>query len=50
VIDAAREAADAGAVVIVITHRPMISERADAVLEIAVRASRTHDEPAVLHG
>ncbi|WP_082498456.1 thiol reductant ABC exporter subunit CydD [Plantibacter sp. Leaf314] len=50
VIDAAREAAHAGAVVIVITHRPMISERADAVLEIPVRASRAHDEPAVLHG
>ncbi|MBF4569007.1 thiol reductant ABC exporter subunit CydD [Plantibacter sp. VKM Ac-2880] len=50
VIDAAREAADAGAVVIVITHRPMISQRADAVLEIPVRASRTQDEPAVLHG
>lgn len=52
VIDAARSAADAGAAVILVTHRPAIVERADAVLEIRTLAAppRTTTEEVVLHG
>lgn len=50
VIDAARDAARAGAAVIVITHRPSIVEHADAVLEIRVRSERVQDDEVMLHG
>lgn len=50
VIDAARDAARAGAAVIVITHRPSIVEHADAVLEIRVRSEHVQDDEVMLHG
>jgi len=50
VIEAARDAARAGAAVIVITHRPSIVEHADAVLEIRVRSERVQDDEVMLHG
>ncbi|HXH35429.1 MAG TPA: thiol reductant ABC exporter subunit CydD [Plantibacter sp.] len=50
VIRALRQAASSGAAVIVITHRPQIVERADAVLRLETAPADATRDGVVLHG